>query len=219
MNSLMPLEFVHKIEYLLLDPQLSRAEIEAGCETAKRFDCYAVVVKPHYIEAVRKALKDSRVKIISVVGFPHGGATTATKGFETQDLLQRGADEIEMVINLGALRDGEDLVVKNDIVSVVKVARGHPITVILETSCLTDDQKIRGCKIIETAGASFIKTGTDFYGSITSANDVKLLRATQPNLPVKAASGIDTRQAVEEMLAAGAVRVATRLLEKIANED
>ncbi|MDE3089542.1 MAG: 2-deoxyribose-5-phosphate aldolase, partial [Chloroflexota bacterium] len=117
----MPLELVRKVDHLLTEPQLSRQEIEAGCRVAARLDCYAVVVKPHYIEHVRKVLKNTRVKIISVVGFPHGGATTATKMFETQDVLQRGADEVEMVINLGALRDQEDLIVKNDIASVVKV--------------------------------------------------------------------------------------------------
>lgn len=218
MSSLMPTEFIHKIEYLLVDPQLSRADIEAGCELAKRFDCYAVVVKPHYIEPARKALKETRLKVISVVGFPHGGDTTATKGFETQDLLQRGADEIEMVMNIGALRDGEDLVVKNDIVSVVKVARGHPITVIIETCYLTDEQKARACKIAEAGGASFIQTGTDFASTI-SAKDVVLFRATQPNLQIKAAGDIETKQVVQEMLAAGAVRVATRSIEKITEES
>ena len=212
----MSVELNHKLEYLLLNPQLSRAEIETGCEVAKRFDCYGVVVKPHYIEPARKALKDSRVKIISVVGFPHGGVTTATKGYETQDLLQRGADEIEMVMNIGALRDGEDLVVKNDIVSVVKVARGHPITVIIETCFLTDEQKARACKIAEAGGASFIQIGTGFYEDAASLDDVKLFRTTQPGLPVKAV--VDTGPAAQEMLAEGAVRVATRFVEKIAEQ-
>ena len=134
-------------------------------------------------------------------------------------MLQRGADEIEMVMNMGALRDGEDLVVKNDIVSVVKVARGHPITVILETCFLTDDQKVRGCKIVEAGGASFIKVGTGFCADAASASDVQLFRTTQPNLQVKAAGGIDTRHAAQEMLAAGAVRVATRWVEKIAEDS
>ncbi len=212
----MTLEFIHKIEYLLLDPAFSRPEIQAGCEIAKQLDCYGVVVKPHYIEFARKVLKETRIKIISVVGFPHGGVTTATKGYEAVDLLQRGADEIEMVINLGALRDGEDLVVKNDIVSVVKVARGHPITVIIETALLSDDEKTRASKIALAAGASFIKTATDFGASEASANDVQLLCAAQPNLPVIAAGRIETRQAVEEMLAAGAARVATPFIERIA---
>ena len=218
MPRLMPLELVHKVDHLLLEPQLSRREIEAGCQSAIGLDCYAVVVKPHYIELARKVLKDTRVKVISVVGFPHGGATTATKMFETQDVLQRGADEVEMVINLGALRDGEDLVVKNDILSVVRVARGHPITVILETCYLTDEEKARACKIAEAAGAEYVKTATDFCGEGVSVADVRLLRAASSNLKLKAAGGIATRQAAREMIEAGAARIATRCTEKIAEE-
>ena len=219
MSVLMPLELVHKVDHLLLEPQLSRQEIEAGCQAAARLDCYAVVVKPHYIEHARKVLKDTRVKVISVVGFPHGGVTTATKMFETQDVLQRGADEVEMVINLGALRDGDDLVVKNDIISVVKVARGHPITVILETGFLTDEEKGRGCKIAEVAGASFVKTGTDFASASVTVGDVQLLRATSPEVKVIAAGAIARRHAAQQMIEAGAARIATKFTEKIAAES
>jgi deoxyribose-phosphate aldolase len=218
MPALMPLELVHKVDHLLLEPQLSRQDIEMGCQAAVKLDCYAVVVKPHYIEHARKVLKDTGVKVISVVGFPHGGVTTATKMFETQDVLQRGADEVEMVINIGALRDGEDLVVKNDILSVVKVARGHPITVILETGCLTDEEKARGCKIADVAGASFIMTGTDFAAASATVGDVQLLRKAAPELKVIAAGGIARRHAAQQMIEAGATRIATRYTEKIAAE-
>ena len=219
MPALMPLELVHKVDHLLLAPQLSRQEIEAGCQAAVRLDCYAVVVKPHYIEHARKVLKDTGVKVISVVGFPHGGVTTATKMFETQDVLQRGADQVELVVNIGALRDGDDLVVKNDIISVVKVARGHPITVILETGLLTDEEKARGCKIAEVAGASFIMTGTDFTTGSVTVGDVQLLRATSPEVKVIAAGGIARRHAAQQMIEAGAARIATRFTEKIAAES
>jgi deoxyribose-phosphate aldolase len=206
MLNLMPLELVRKIEYALLEPQLSRAEVEAGCAAAVQSDCIAVVVKPHYIELACKVLKDTPVKVVAVVGFPHGGVTTATKMYETQDVLQRGADEIAMVINIGALRDGEDLVVRNDIAGVVKTARGHPITVILEAPLLTDEEKTRGCKIAEAAKATFIQTATGFAGSAMVA-DVRLLSAAYPNLKVKAAGGIATLDAAREMIGAGAARV------------
>jgi deoxyribose-phosphate aldolase len=218
MPTWMPLELVRKVDHLLLEPQLSRQEIEAGCQVAMRLDCYAVVVKPHYIELARKALKDTPVKIISVVGFPHGGVTTATKMFETQDVLQRGADEVALVVNIGALRDGDDLVVKNDILSVVKVARGHPITVILETGLLSDEEKTRGCKIAQVAGAAFVQTGTDFAPASVTVGDIRLLRAASPDAKVIAAGGIARRHTAQQMIEAGAVRIATRFTEKIAAE-
>ena len=213
----MPLDLVRKVDHLLLEPPLSRQEIEAGCAVAVRLDCYAVVCKPHYIEFVRKLLKETHVKTISVVGFPHGSATTATKMFETQDVLQRGADEVQMVVNIGALRDGDDLAVKNDILSVVKVARGHPITTILEMGYLTDEEKIRGCKIAQVAGAAYIQTGTDFGSAGVTVGEVRLLSAI-PEIKVLAAGGIARRHTAQQMIEAGAVRIATRFTDRIAQE-
>ena len=217
MSALMPLDLVRKVDHLMLEPQLSRHEIEVGCAVAAHLDCYAVVVKPHYIEFVRKLLKETRVRTISVVGFPHGSVTTATKMFETQDILQRGADEVQMVVNIGALRDGDDLAVKNDILSVVKVARGHPITAILETSLLTDEEKVRGCKIAQVAGAVCIQTGTDFGPAGVTVGDVRLL-STVKEIHVIAAGGIARRHTAQQMIEAGAARIATRFTEKIAQE-
>ncbi len=139
--------------------------------------------------------------------------------FETQDDRQRGADAVEMVLNLGALRDGDDLAVKNDIVSVVKVARGHPITVILETGYLTDEEKARACKIALVAGAASIQTGTDFAAASVTVGDVRALRAASPEAKVIAAGGIARRHAAQQMIEAGAVRIATRFTEKIAAES
>ena len=106
MSELIPLALVRKIEYALLEPAMNRQEVETGCAQAIAYDSYAVLVKPHYVELARKILKESGIKVASVVGFPHGGVTTATKMYETQDIVQRGAEEISMVVNLGALRDG-----------------------------------------------------------------------------------------------------------------
>lgn len=204
---LTPVPLIRRLELALLAPQLARAEIEAGCAAAIQYDCVAVFVKPHYVEVARKALKDTHIPVIAVVGFPHGSVTTATKMYETQDLCQRGADELAMVINLGALRDHDDLAVRNDIAGVVKTARGKPITVILETPLLTDEEKTRACKIAEAAQASFVQTATGFAPSLVLAADVQLLRATCPDLKVRAAGGIATQAAALEMIGAGAERV------------
>jgi deoxyribose-phosphate aldolase len=211
---LTPLPLVRKIELALLAPELARQDVETGCAAAVRLDCVSVFVKPHYIQVARKALKDTHIKVVSVVGFPHGGVTTATKMYETQDLIQRGADELAMVVNLGALRDRDDLAARNDIAGVVRTARGKPITVILETPRLTDEEKTRGGKIAEAAGASFIQTATGFAGDATVA-DVRLLRATCPGLKVRAAGGIHSPADALALLEAGAERVVVSASEKI----
>ncbi len=214
MLNLMPLELVRQVEYALLEPQFARAEIEAGCAAAIQCDCVAVVVKPHYIELARKALRETPLQVIAVVGFPHGGVTTATKMYETQDVLQRGADQVAMVINLGALREGDDLAVRNDIQGVVKTARGKPVTVILETPLLTDEEKRRAARIAEAAGATNLQTATGFSGD-TSAAEVRALHAAFPHLKVKAAGGIGTLDAAREMIGAGAARVVLNQVEKM----
>ena len=216
MTTLMPLALVRKIDYALLDPLLARQEIEAGCAAAVQYDCFSVIVKPHYVEFARKLLKDTGVKTASVVGFPHGGVTTASKMYETQDMVQRGADEIYMVLNLGALRDREDLLVHNDIATVVRTARGRPITVILESALLDDEETQRACKIADAAGAAFIQTSTGFGTEDTTPEDVRSLRAC-PRVQIKAAGGIDSLKEAMAMLEAGAARVIiTEQLERIA---
>ncbi|MBM3129064.1 MAG: deoxyribose-phosphate aldolase [Chloroflexi bacterium] len=204
---LTPVPLVRRLELALLAPPLARADIEAGCAAAIQFDCVAVFVKPHYVEVARKALKDARIAVVSMIGFPHGGVTTATKMYETQDLVQRGADELAMAINLGALRDGDDLAVRNDIAGVVKTARGKPVTVILETPLLSDEEKARAGKIAETAKASFVMTASGFASNPSRAADVQLLRAMCPNLKIRAAGGIVTSALALEMIGAGAERV------------
>ncbi len=212
---LTPLPLVRRIELALLAPHIARAEVEAGCAAAVQYDCVSVIVKPHYIELARKLLKESHVQVASVIAFPGGGSSTATKMYATQDLLQRGAQEITMLINIGALRDREDLIVKNDIAGVVKTARGHPITVILETGWLTDEEKTRAGKIAETAGASFIQNTTGFCAPPASPADVRLLNATCPNLKIKAASDRLTQEAALQLIEAGAARIVLDRLEDV----
>ncbi|MCX7840956.1 MAG: deoxyribose-phosphate aldolase [Anaerolineae bacterium] len=204
---LTPVPLVHRLELALLAPQLSRAEVEAGCALAHQYDCVSVFVKPHYIEVARKTLKDTRIAVVSVVGFPNGGVTTATKMYETQDLIQRGADELAMVLNIGALRDGDDLAVRNDIAGVVKTARGKPVTVILETSLLSEEEKARACQIIQSAPIAYVMTATGFAPQATTVADVQRLRALCPSVKIRAAGGIETQATAIEMIGAGAARV------------
>jgi len=212
---LTPVPLLRKIELALLAPELSRAEVEVGCAMAISYDCVSVFVKPHYTEVARKALKDTHIKVISMIGFPHGGVTTATKMYETQDLCQRGADELALVINIGAVRDHDDLAVKNDIQGVIRTARGKPITVILETPLLNIEDKARACKLAETAGAVSIMTATGFAASDAMAADVQLLRATCPSLKVRAAGGIHSRADALAMIEAGAALVVLNDVEKV----
>jgi len=167
---LVPVPLLRKMELALLAPQLSRHDVEAGCVLAARYDCVSVFVKPHYVEVARKVLKDTHIKIVAPIGFPHGGVTTATKMYETQDLYQRGADELALVINVGAVRDHDDLAVKNDIQGVIKTARGKPITVILETPLLSPDDQARAAKLAQAAGATTC-------GSASQAEALAMLEA------------------------------------------
>jgi len=216
---LTPLPLVRRLELALLAPHLARADIEAGCTAAVQYDCVSVFVKPHYIEVARKALKETRIAVASVVGFPNGGVTTATKMYETQDLIQRGADELAMVINIGALRDGDDLAVRNDIAGVVMTARGKPITVILETPLLSDEEKARACKIAVAAKASFVMTASGFAPNPTRPADVQLVRAICPDVKIRAAGGIATTAAALELIGAGAERIVLSDVEAVLSEQ
>lgn len=211
---LIPVPLLRKIELALLAPELSKSEIEAGCAAAIQYDCVSVFVKPHYIELARKILKETHVKVISVIGFPHGGVTTATKMYETQDLLQRGADELALVVNVGAVRDHDDLAVKNDIQGVIRTARGKPISVILELPLLNEEEKRRACKLTEVAGATMVMTSTGFASTGTTPDDVRLIRAACAGLKIRAAGGIRSQKDALAMIEAGAALVVVRDVEK-----
>ena len=203
-----------KIEFWLVEPQLARADVESGCVLAAQEEIAAVYVKPHYVEFARKCLKETRVSVGAVTAFPHGGMTTAVKMFETQDALTRGAAEIAMVLNICALRDGDYLAVKNDIAAVVKTARGHAVTVIIETPHLSDEEKTRAAQIAETANAAFVQTSSGFAGDATY-NDVRLLWRTLTRAQIKVAGAIDSVSMIAKLIEAGAARVATNRAEAL----
>ncbi len=208
MTGMTPPQIARLVDCSLLDPDMGREEVEQGCALAARYHCASVTVKPHYIEMARRLLKDTGVKVGTVIGFPHGGMTTAVKKFEASDAIQRGAEEIDIVINLGALRDRENLAVQNDVSVVVKSARGHVVKAIIETGFLTEEELVRGCKLAEAAGASFVVTSAGFGPLDATPQDVRLMQdSCKLNAKVKAAGGINTLFTAMRLLEAGAARL------------
>ena len=201
-------ELAKVIDHSLLKPELTEAEVIAGCELAKKYHVASVCVKPCHVKLAAKLLAGSDVAVGTVVGFPHGSSTTATKVFETKEALADGAAEIDMVINIGELRSGHADYVRDDVRAVVAAA--HPkaiVKVIFENAYLTDEQKVLACKLCEEAGADFVKTSTGFAPTGATVADIKLMRANVgPQIQVKAAHGVRTLDALLEMIDAGATR-------------
>jgi deoxyribose-phosphate aldolase len=166
-------------------------------------------VNPAWVATAAKELADSTVKVCTVIGFPLGASTSETKAFETKDAISKGAGEIDMVINIGALKSGDTELVKNDIAAVVEAAKGKAIVkVIIETSLLTDEEKVTASRLTKEAGADFVKTSTGFSTGGATVADVKLMRETVgPDLGVKASGGVRSLEDLEAMVEAGATRI------------
>lgn len=196
------------IDHTLLVPTATRADVVKICEEARRHTFASVCVNSTWIGLVSRFLEGCPVKPICVVGFPLGAMATTSKASETRQAIKDGADEIDMVINIGWLKGGENDAVFDDIRSVVEAAQGRPVKVILETSKLTRDEKITGSAISKAAGAAFVKTSTGFGGGGATAEDVALMRAVVgPDIGVKASGGVRTVDDARRMLAAGADRL------------
>jgi deoxyribose-phosphate aldolase len=208
------------IDHSLLRPELTEADVTAGCELAKRYNVASVCVKPCHVTLAAKLLKGSNVAVGTVIGFPHGAHTTATKVAEAKDALANGAVELDMVINIGELRSGNLDYVRNDIHAVVEAAKGKAIVkVILENAYLTDEQKVQACKLVEEAGANFVKTSTGFAPSGATIPDLKLMRASVgPNIQVKAAGGVRTLDAALEVIDVGVTRIGATATAAILDE-
>ena len=194
------------IDHSLLRPELTVDEVLAGCELAAAYQVASVCCRPLDVGRCRDALAGSGVLVGTVVGFPHGASTTAVKAFEAERALGEGAVELDMVLPIGWLRSGEDDDVREDIAAVVDVAhpRGAVVKVILENAYLTDEQKVRGCRLSEKAGADFVKTSTGFAPSGSTMDDLRLMRASvSDRVKVKAAGGIRTLDLLIEGLNAG----------------
>lgn len=207
------------IDHSLLRPELTLDEVIEGCAIAARYEVASVCVRPADVPMCRDLLAGSGVVVGTVIGFPHGAHTMETKVFEAGRAMADGATELDMVINIGWLRSGEDERVEADIRAVVEVAHagGAIVKVILENAYLTKDEIVRGCQAVERAGADYVKTSTGFAPSGATLKDLRLMRATvSPKVKVKAAGGVRTLDALIEVMAAGADRCgATRTAEML----
>jgi deoxyribose-phosphate aldolase len=212
------------IDHTLLKPEATPEQIAQLCAEAKTHGFATVCVNPIYVKLAARLLKGSPVKVCAVVGFPLGATLSQVKAFEARKAIRSGASEIDMVIPVGALKAGDDDLVEKDIVEVVEAChtRGAICKVIIETCYLTDEEKVRACKIAKRAGADFVKTSTGFGPAGATAADVALMRRTVgPGMGVKAAGGIRTLATLKEMVAAGASRIgasaSVRIMEEAQN--
>ena len=198
-----------KCDHTLLAQGATWSDIKAICDDGIKYGCASVCIPPSYV-SLAKAYVGDKIKICTVIGFPNGYNTTEVKVFETQDAIAKGADEIDMVINIGMLKQGLDEEVCQEI-KAIKAACGEKILkVIIETCLLTEEEKIRMCKIVTKAGADYIKTSTGFSTAGATLDDVKLMRANVgENVLVKAAGGISGLQDAQDFLDAGASRLGT----------
>ncbi|NOU80593.1 deoxyribose-phosphate aldolase [Paenibacillus sp. LMG 31459] len=200
------------IDHTLLKADARKDDIIKLAEEAKAYKFASVCVNPAWVSTAYAVLKDTpEVKVCTVIGFPLGSSTPETKAFETTDAIANGAGEVDMVINIGALKDGNDELVKRDIVAVVEAARGKALTkVIIETCLLTDEEKVRACKLAVEAGADFVKTSTGFSTGGATKEDIALMRATVgPTIGVKASGGVRSAEDALVMVGAGATRIGT----------
>ena len=206
------------IDHTLLKQTATRADIKNLCDEAREFGFYSVCVQPVYVAACCEFLKNSpSIKIACVVGFPMGENKTETKVYETKRAIADGADEIDMVACISAIKNGNYSYVRREIRQVVRAAKGSPVKVILETSLLTRDEMVRAALCARDAGAAFVKTSTGYFGEGAKAEDVKLLKQTvEGKCSVKASGGIRTAEKFREMIDAGADRIGTSAGKEIA---
>jgi deoxyribose-phosphate aldolase len=206
------MNFAPSIDHTLLKPDASREQIRKLCLEAIQFQFASVCLNPFYVPQAAKELKGSNVKVCTVVGFPLGCTPTAVKSAETKWVLEHGAQEVDMVMNVAAAKNGEWETVEKDIQTLAEICHksGAILKVIIETCLLTDEEKVQACKASWAAGADFVKTSTGFSTGGATIEDVKLMRKTVgENLGVKASGGIKDAATAEAMIAAGANRLGT----------
>lgn len=202
------MELAKLIDHTALKPETTKAQITQLCKEAKEYGFASVCVNPTWVKLAAELLAGSDVKVCTVIGFPLGANTSAVKAFEAKDAIASGAGEVDMVINIAALKDKDDALVESDIRAVVEAANGTLVKVIIETSLLSDEEKVRACEIAVKAGTDFVKTSTGFSTGGATKEDVALMRKTVgPTIGVKASGGVRTKQDVEDMVAAGATRI------------
>ena len=205
------MELNRYIDHTLLKADATPEQIVKICEEAKTYGCASVCVNSSYVPLVAKELSGSEVKTCCVIGFPLGACTSESKAAETADSIEKGANEVDMVIQIGRAKAGEWDYVKSDIEAVVKAAAGKAIVkVIIETCLLTDEEKIKACQIAKEAGADFVKTSTGFSTGGATVEDIRLMRETVgKDMGVKASGGVRDFEKAQAMIDAGATRIGT----------
>ena len=207
------------VDHTLLSQTATWEEIKVICDDAIHYQTASVCIPPSYVKAVKDYVAD-RMKVCTVIGFPNGYNTTAVKVFETTDAVSNGADEIDMVINLGMVKNQRYDELTEEIRAIKKACNGKLLKVIIETCLLTEDEKIRLCKAVTDAGADFIKTSTGFSKAGATVEDVALMRANvSSDVKVKAAGGISSLEDAEDMIKAGADRLGTSRIVKIVKSN
>lgn len=198
------------IDHSLLKADATKAEVTQVLAEALKYDFASVCIQPCHVSYAAQYLKGSDVKVCTVIGFPLGANTSAVKAFETADAIKNGADEIDMVINIGALKDGQDETVLNDIVAVVQAAQDKTVKVILETCLLSEEEIVKACQLCMQAKADFVKTSTGFSTGGATIENVRIMKAAiDDTMQVKAAGGIRTYEDLLKMVEAGASRIGT----------
>lgn len=200
------------IDHTLLKPEATEAQIKQLVNEAKKYRFASVCVQPTWVKTAKELLEEEKdIKVCTVIGFPTGATTTEVKVFEAKQAVGLGAEEIDMVINIGALKDRREAYVEEEIQAIVEAVKNRAIVkVIIETCLLTKEEKIRACTLAKNAGAHFVKTSTGFSSGGATVEDVRLMReAVGEKMGVKASGGIRDRKTAEAMIQAGATRIGT----------
>lgn len=197
------------IDHTLLKADATKEQIKVLCEEAREYNFASVCVNPTWVKYASELLEGSEVKVCTVIGFPLGATTPETKAFETKDAIANGAQEVDMVINIGALKDKDDELVERDIRAVVAASTGKALSkVIIETSLLTDEEKVRACELAVKAGTDYVKTSTGFSTGGATVEDIALMRKTVgPDIGVKASGGVRNTSDAQNVIEAGATRI------------
>lgn len=205
------MNYAKMIDHTLLKTDATQKDLDKLIKEAKTYNFMSVCVSPIWVKYAAEQLQNTDVKVCTVIGFPQGATPTAVKVFETQNAIENGATEVDMVISVGLLKDKNYNAVENDIKSVVNAARGKALVkVIIETCLLTDEEKVVVCRIAKKAGADFVKTSTGFSTGGATVHDIKLMRETVgPDMGVKASGGVRTKKDAQDMISAGANRIGT----------
>ncbi|MFD2704135.1 deoxyribose-phosphate aldolase [Salibacterium lacus] len=199
------------IDHTLLKPESTAEQVESLCREAAEYEFASVCIHPSHVAGAAAILADTPVKVCTVIGFPHGAALSSVKAYETKEAIRLGASEVDMVINIGALKSGREDEVRSDIESVVQAASDQALVkVIIETILLSDEEKETACRAAVQAGADFVKTSTGFAGGGATLEDVKLMKRVVANqAKVKASGGVKDQQTALAMIEAGAERIGT----------